>query len=417
MNEYTISKRRVVITGMGVISPVGLTVSEMWESLIDGRSGIRPISLFDVDGFDVRIAGEAYGFSPEKFMTSKDARRSDRFVQFSIAALEQALSQSNLEVNEANADQIGSIVGSGLGGIWTYTDALDDFRNNGPRRVSPFLIPSITIDIPAVHIALRTGASGPNFGVGSACATSAVGIGEAYETIRRGHASAMFAGGFEAAVTPIGIAAFDRMRALSHQNDRPEAASRPFDLNRDGFVIAEGGALLVLEELEFALSHGAEPLAEIVGYAVTSDAAHLTAPDPLGENSALCMTLAIERAELSTSDIDYINAHGTSTPAGDLAETQAIKRTFGVHAYNVPISSTKSMTGHLLGGAGALETAICVQVIQNGIIPPTINLEFPDPQCDLDFVPWVAREANVKFVLSNSFGFGGHNVSLVFKAF
>ncbi len=408
---------RVVITGLGVISPVGLTVSKMWSNVIVGRSGIGPITLFDTRGFDVRIAGEARGFDPVNYMSTKDARRTDRFVHFAIAALAQAQAQSGLVVDEHNADQIGAIVGSGVGGIRTYIQESEVLRTKGPRRVSPFLIPSITVDIPSVHIAMRTGVRGPNFGVGSACATSTDAIGQAYETIRRGHAQAMFTGGFEAPVTPIGIAAFDRMRALSHRNDDPEAASRPFDMDRDGFVMSEGGAILILEALDFALARGAEPLAEVASYACTSDAAHLTAPDPEGINAAHCMTLALERAGIAPEAVSYINAHGTSTPSGDLAETRAIKRAFGKHIYNVPISSTKSMTGHLLGGTGALEAVICVQAIQTDIIPPTINLDNPDPECDLDFVPHKARRVNVHVALTNSCGFGGHNVAVVLKAF
>jgi len=408
-------QRRVVITGMGVISPLGLDLPTLWERLIAGRSGIRPITLFDTEGYDVRIAGEAWGFDPENFMPAKEARRTDRFVQFAIATLQQVMAQSALVVDASNADEIGVIVGSGMGGIWTYTEELEVLRQKGPRRVSPFLIPSITIDTPGVHVALRTGARGPSFGVGSACATGADAIGNAFEIIQRGHARAMFAGGFEASVTPVGIAAFDRMRALSHRNHDPEGASRPFDLERDGFVMAEGGALLLLEELTFALERGAEPLAEVLSYAGASDALHPTSPDPAGISAARCISLALQRARLTPDQVGYINAHGTSTPTGDPAETRAIKLAFGdERAWQVPVSSTKSMTGHLLGGAGALETAICVQVLRTGLIPPTINLTTPDPECDLDYVPSQARRADVRAVLSNSFGFGGHNVSLVF---
>ncbi len=409
------NNRRVVITGMGVISPLGLDIETLWQNLLAGKSGIGPISLFDATDFDVQIAGEAHGFDPTNYISRKEARRVDRFVQFAIAALDQALAQSGLTITAENADQIGALVGSGVGGIWTYTTELDVLREKGPRRVSPFLIPSITIDTPSVHVTLRTGARGPSFGIGAACATSAVSVGEAYETIRRGHAKAMFAGGFEAAVTPIGIASFDRMRALSHCNAEPEKASRPFDLQRDGFVMAEGGAILILEELGFALTRGAAPLAEIGAYAGTSDANHITSPDPAGTNAAHCMTLAIQRGGLLPSDVDYINAHGTSTPAGDPAEVAAIKQAFGAAVSQIAVSSTKSMTGHLLGGAGALEAAICVQALRTHWIPPTINLETPDPACDLDFVPGQARHQQVNVALTNSFGFGGHNVSLLLK--
>jgi 3-oxoacyl-[acyl-carrier-protein] synthase II len=409
--------KRIVVTGMGVISPVGLDVNTMWENLVAGNSGIRPITLFDTSDFDVRFAGEAHGFDPTDFMPVKDARRADRFVQFSIAALEQALAQSRLQVNEHNAHDVGAIVGSGIGGIETYTKEFDKLRDEGPRRINPFLVPMITVDVPAVQVALRTGARGPNLGVASACSTGVDAIGHAYEIILRGHATAMFAGSFEAAITPIGLASFTRMRALSRRNDDPEGASRPFDADRDGFVLSEGGALFVLEDLEYALARGAEPLAEVIGYAATSDSIHVTAPDPDGEGAARCMTLAMQRARLAATDVSYINTHGTSTLLGDPAETEAIKRAFGEHAYRVPASATKSMTGHLAGGAGALEVAISIQALRSGIIPPTINLDTPDPACDLDYVPHQARQADLDIVLTNSFGFGGHNATLALKAF
>jgi 3-oxoacyl-[acyl-carrier-protein] synthase II len=410
-------ERRVVVTGMGVVSSLGLDVPTLWDNLLAGKSGIAPIEAFDTRDFDVRIAGEVHGFDPLDFMHAREARRTDRFSQFALAAMEQALQQSGLKVEPYLADQVGVLVGSGVGGIWTYTRELDNLRQDGPRRVNPFLIPSITVDVPSVLIALRTGAQGPNFGLSAACATSAGAIGEAFEIIRRGHALAMFAGGAEAAVTPIGVAAFDRMGALSRNNSDPAGACRPFDAERDGFVIADGGAVLILEELSFALQRGARPLAEILGYANTSDAMHLAAPDTEAKASARCMQLALERAGLQPEQISYINAHATSTPAGDLAETQAIKQVFGLAAYTTPISSTKSMTGHALGGVGAMEAVICVQALCNGWIPPTINLEHPDPQCDLDYVPNQARRKQLSAVLSNSFGFGGHNVSLVLGAY
>jgi beta-ketoacyl-acyl-carrier-protein synthase II len=408
--------KRIVVTGMGVISPTGLDVPTMWQNTVAGKSGIRPITRFDASEFGVRFAGEALGFVPTNYMLAKEARRADLFTQFAIAATAEAMDQSGLVVDEHNTHDIGVIVGSGVGGIETYTKEFDNLREKGPRRVSPFLIPMITVDVPAVQIALRTGAQGPNLGVASACATGADAIGHAFETIRRGHARAMFAGSFEAPISPIGIATFDRMRAISRRNDDPEGASRPFDLDRDGFVMAEGGGVLILEDLEFARARGAEPLAEVLAYAATSDAIHVTAPDAEGLGAARCMTLAIQRAGLEPEQISYINAHGTSTPAGDPAEVQAIKWALGEHAYRVPVSSTKSMTGHLAGGAGSLEAAICVQAIRTGTIPPTINLRTPDPACDLDFVPNQAREADLDVVLSNSFGFGGHNATLVFRA-
>lgn len=409
--------KRVVVTGMGVISPLGLNVPTLWQNLVAGQSGIGPITLFDASDMNVRIAGEAHGFEPTNYMSAKDARRADRFTQFAIAALIEAQAQSGLTVDEHNAIDVGVIVGSGVGGIWTYSREFDVLKEKGPRRVSPFLVPMITVDVPAVQIALRTGAAGPNMAVTSACATGSDALGQAYETIRRGHARAMFAGGFEAAVTPIGVASFARMRALSRRNEDPAGACRPFDADRDGFVMSEGGALLVLEALDFALARGAEPLAEIVSYAATSDATHITAPDAEGAGAAECMSLALSRAGIRPEAVSYINAHGTGTIAGDPAETAALKGALGQHAYQVPVGATKSMTGHLIGGAGALEAIACVQAIRTGMIPPTINLETPDPACDLDYVPHQARQADLDVVLSNSFGFGGHNATLVIRAY
>jgi beta-ketoacyl-acyl-carrier-protein synthase II len=401
---------------MGVISPVGLSVAEAWDSLLAGRSGIQPITLFDTTEFDVRIAGEAHGFDPLNYISAKEARRTDRFTQFALGALQEALAQSHLEVSQHDPYDVGVLVGSGVGGIWTYTQELNVLNEKGPRRVNPFLIPSITVDVPSVYIAIQTGAQGPNLGVASACATGADAIGRAYDTILLGNACAMITGGFEAAVTPIGVAAFDRMRALSHRNEAPQAASRPFDAGRDGFEMAEGGAVLVLEELEFALQRGAQPLAELMGYAATSDAVHLTAPDAEGVGATICMQRALRCAGLPAQAVSYINAHGTSTPAGDSAETWAIKQALGERAYQVPVSSTKSMTGHMLG-SGCFEAVVCVRALQTGMLPPTTNLVQPDPACDLDYVPLRARPADVEVVLSNSLGFGGHNVSLIFKRF
>ncbi len=410
-------KTRIVVTGLGVVSPVGLNVATMWRNLVAGRSGIRPITQFDPSDLKVRFAGEAHGFDPLDYMPAKEARRIDRFAQFAIAALEQVLAQSRLVIDEHNADQVGAIVGAGVGGISTYTHNLDTVREKGLRQVNPFLLTMISADVPAIQIALRTGARGPNLGLSSACATGADALGQAANMIRLGQARAMFAGGFEAGIIPISLAALQRMRALSQRNDDPAAASRPFDADRDGFVVSEGGALLLLEALDFALARGAEPLAELVGYAATSDAAHVTAPDPEGLGSARCITLALQRADVTPEQVSYVNAHGTGTPLGDPAETQALKRVLGAHAYRVPISATKSMTGHLMGGAGALEAVICIQALRTGVIPPTINLDTPDPACDLDYVPHQARPAALDVVLSNSFGFGGHNAALVFRAY
>lgn len=410
-------EKRIVVTGMGVVSPLGLDVPTLWQNLVAGRSGIGPVTLFDASEYGARIAGEAHGFDPLNYMDTKDARRADRFVQFAIAAAGQAMEQSGLVIDPHNGHEVGVIVGSGVGGIWTYSEEFEKLRSYGPRRVSPFLVPMITVDVPAVQIALRTGAKGPNLGVASACSTGADAIGQAYETLRRGHARAMIAGATEAAVTPIGMATFDRMRALSRRNDEPERACRPFDADRDGFVLSEGGAVFVLEDLAHALARGAEPLAEVIGYAATSDAIHVTAPDCDGNGAAYCMSLAMQRAGVAPRDVSYINAHGTSTPLGDPAETEAIKLAFGEFAYSVPVSSTKSMTGHLAGGSGALEAAISIQALRAGTIPPTINLDTPDPACDLDYVPHQARQAVLEVVLSNSFGFGGHNATLVLKAY
>ncbi len=407
---------RVVITAMGVISPLGLDIPIVWQNLAAGKSGIGPITVFDTTDFDVRIAGEVRDFDPTNYMPGKDVRRTDHFTHYAIAALEQVLAQARLEINAHNAYDIGAMVGSGVGGIWTYSHEFEVLHGKGQRRVSPFLIPSITVDVPSVHIAIRTGAQGPNHGVASACATGGDAIGEAFEVIRRGHAQAMFTGGVEAAVTPIGVAAFDRLRALSRRNDDPQGASRPFDAGRDGFIMSDGGAILLLENLDFARRRGAQPVAEILSYASTSDAVHLTAPDMEGMGAARCMSLALQRAGLAPEQVSYINAHGTSTPSGDRSETRAIKQVFGEYARRIPISSTKSMTGHLLGGAGALEAVICALAMQHGLLPPTINLQNPDPACDLDYVPNQARRQEVQTAMSNSFGFGGHNTTLVLRA-
>ena len=401
---------------MGIVSPVGLDVPTAWQNLIAGRSGIGPITLFDASNLEVRIAGEVRGFDPTHYMSDREIRHTDRFTHFAVAALAESLAQSRLVVDEHNAYDVGAIVGSGIGGVWTFTEAFDVLREKGPRRVNPLLVPMITVDAAAVQVALRTGAQGPNLGVSSACSTGVDAIGQAYEAIVRGHAKAMFTGAFESAVTLISIATFDRMRALSRRNDDPAGACRPFAADRDGFVAAEGGAMLILEELEFARARGAEPLAEVLGYAATSDAIHIAAPDAEGAGAAQCMTLAMQHAGVAPEQISYINPHGTGTVVGDPAETQAVKRAFGDHAYRVAIGATKPMTGHLMGGAGALEAAICVQVLRTGIIPPTINLHTPDPACDLDYVPNQARHTQVEVAMSNSFGLGGHNATVVLRA-
>jgi beta-ketoacyl-acyl-carrier-protein synthase II len=409
--------KRVVITGMGVISPVGLDTATMWENVVAGRSGIGPITLFDTSSYDVHIAGEAHGFDPIRYMPSRDARRMDRYTQFAIAGLEEALAQSGLSINAHNAFDVGVIIGSGAGGVWTYGQGFDELREKGPRHLNPFHATSVSVDSASVHVAMRTGARGLNLGISTACSTGTDAIGLAFETIILGHGRAMITGGFDAAITPISIAAFDCMRALSHRNEDPLTASRPFDATRDGFVSSEGGAVLILEELDYALARGAQPLAEILAYAATSDAIHLTAPDSNGTGMAYCITKAMRRCGVQPEEISYINAHGTGTPVGDPAETRAIKVAFGDLAARLPISSTKSVTGHLMGGAGALEAVICVMALRSGCIPPTMNLHTPDPECDLDFVPNQARSANLGVVLSNSLGFGGHNTTLVFRAY
>jgi beta-ketoacyl-acyl-carrier-protein synthase II len=389
----------------------------MWQNLIAGRSGIGPITLYDTKGFNVHIAGEAHGFDPLQYMSAREARRMDRFTQFAMAALEEALIQSRLKVEAHNVYEIGAMIGSGAGGVWTYLQGIEDLRLKGPHRLNPFHVTAVAVDASSVHVALRTGARGPNLGISAACASGVDALGQAYETIRRGHARAMFTGGFDSAIVPLSMAAFDCIRALSHRNEDPTGASRPFDAHRDGFVAAEGGALLILEDLEFALARGAQPLAEVLSYAATSDAIHLTAPDPDGAGAAQCMKLAMQRAGVTPQDVSYINAHGTGTFIGDPAETRAIQRALGEHAYRVPVSSTKSMTGHMMGGAGALEAVICIQALRTGYLPPTINLETPDPECNLDYVPLRARQAEVEIALSNSFGFGGHNATLALRAF
>lgn len=408
---------RVVVTGMGVISPLGLDVETMWGNLLVGKSGVGPITLFDTTGFGCRIAAEAHGFDPLNYMSARDARRIDRFTQFAMAALEEALTQSRLDVQAGDTFEVGVIIGAAIGGVETQYHLAEDLKVRGPRRLNPFHATAVTPDSAAVHVALRTGARGPNLGVSSACASGADAIGQAYETIRRGHARAILSGGFEANIVPLTIGLYDSIGALSHRNDNPSEASRPFDAGRDGFVTGEGGALLILEEMQSALERGARPLAELCSYAATSDAVHLTAPDHEGAGAAHCISLALQRAKLKPQDVSYINAHATGTPVGDPAEARAIQRAFADRADRVPVSSTKSMTGHLIGGAGALEAVICIQALRSGYLPPTTNLENPDPACDLNHIALRARQAQVDVTLSNSFGFGGHNSALIFRTF
>jgi 3-oxoacyl-[acyl-carrier-protein] synthase II len=410
-------ERRVVVTGMGAISPLGLSVPELWQGIVEARSGVAPITLFDATGFDTRFAAEVKGFDPAQFMDRKEARRTDRFVQMAVAASLEALRTSELQINESNRDEIGIFIASGIGGIGTLSDQLEVLRSRGPGRISPFLIPAMITNLAAGQVSIVTGARGPSYCITSACASSAHALGEAAETIRRGWAKAAIVGGSEASVTPIGVAGFNAMRALSTRNDSPTTASRPFDATRDGFVMGEGAATLILEDLEHAQARGARILAEIVGYGATSDAYHISNLSEDGEGVARAIRLALARAGLQPHDIDYINAHATSTPAGDPVETAAIKQVFGGQGVAPPVSASKSQFGHLLGAAGAIEAIVCVLALQHGVLPPTINLGEPDPACDLDYVPNAARQAELQVVMSNSFGFGGHNVCLVMRRF
>jgi len=407
--------RRVVVTGMGALTPVGLDVASTWDGIVHGRSGIAPVERFETSDLDVRIAGEVKGFDPTRYLDRKEARRMDRFLQLGLVAAQEAVRDADLRVTAEEAELVGVLVGSGIGGIGTIVDAAITLHTRGPDRVGPFVVPMMLPDMLAGMIAIQTGAKGPNFAVASACATAGHAIGEAVELIKRGDAEVILAGGAEAPVTRIGLAAFDSMRALSRRNDEPHRASRPFDAQRDGFVLAEAAGVLVLENLEHATRRGATIHAEITGYGATADAYHITAPSEGGEGAARAMRLAIQRAGLETGDIGYINAHGTSTLHNDRTESQAIRAVFGEHA--PPVSSTKSMTGHLIGASGAVEAIICIKTILEGCLPPTINYEQPDPDCDLDYVPNVARAKPINATLSNSLGFGGHNTALVVSRF
>lgn len=406
--------RRIVVTGLGAVSPVGVGIDAMWESIRTGRSGAGPITSFDVSAYPVRFAACVDDWDPSPWMDPKEARRLSRFQQFAVASALMAVEDAGLEIDEENADRVGVIVGSGIGGLATMEGQKDVLDAKGPARVSPFLVPMMIVDLAAGHISIRLGAKGINYAPVSACATGTHSIGEGGEIIRRGDADVVIAGGVDCGVTPLGLAGFSSARSLSTRNDDPQGASRPFDTDRDGFVMGEGGAILVLEELEHARSRGARIYGELAGYGATADAYHLTAPDPSGDGARRAMQQALDRAGVAPSAVDYINAHGTSTGLGDVAETSAIKQVFGAQV--PPVSSTKSMTGHLLGGAGSLEAAICLLAIRDGVLPPTINYTTPDPECDLDYVPNTARETVVRSALSNSFGFGGHNATLLFTA-
>ncbi len=407
-------RKRVVITGLGTLTPLGNTVKETWDSLLEGRSGIGPITHFDASEFITRFAGEVKGFDPVADLGNKLARRLDRVTQMTIVATKQALDHAKYKITETNRDRIGAIIGTGVGGISTLIEQVKRYLEKGPHWISPFTVPMIIPDAPGGQIAISFGMRGPNYAIVTACASGTNAIGEALEVIRRGDADAMIAGGSEAGIVPISIAGFNKMDAMSKRNDDPKRASRPFDLNRDGFVLGEGSAQLLLESLEHAKARGAKILAEIVGYGSTNDAHHITAPAESGAGAAASMELALEGAQLEVDEIDYINAHGTSTKLNDLSETAAIKTVFGETAYDIPISSTKSMTGHMLGAAGGVEAIFCVKALEEGIMPPTINYETADPDCDLDYIPNEKREKKLRHVMSNSFGFGGHNATLIF---
>ncbi len=409
--------RRVVVTGIGVLTPVGNSVDEMWQNLLAGKSGIDKITLFDVSTYPTKIAGEIKNFNPEEVLEKKEIKRTPRFIQYALKTAKEAITQSGLNLDAIDKERVAVLVGSGIGGLNVIEEQQTVLLQKGVSRISPFLIPMLIPNMAGAFISMRYGFKGPNFCIVTACATSTHSIGEAYKLIKRGDAEVTVTGGVEGALTPLGLAGFCAARSLSERNDEPQKASRPFDKNRDGFVMADGGGILILEELEFAKKRGAKILAEVCGYGASDDAFHMTAPPENGEGGALCMKNALNDAGIKPEEISYINAHGTSTLLNDQAETRAIKSVFGEYAYKIPINSTKSMTGHMLGGTGAVEAIVCILSILNGVLHPTINYETPDPECDLDYVPNVKRQHNVKYALTNSFGFGGHNATLVFKKY
>jgi 3-oxoacyl-[acyl-carrier-protein] synthase II len=409
--------RRVVVTGLGAITPIGNTLAEYWDGLIQGKNGVGPITLFDPSRHACRIAGEVKGFDPNAYLDRKDIKRMDRFAQFAVAASKQAIADAQLEINDLNADQVGVIIGTGIGGIKVLEDQQEINLTKGPDRCSPFMVPMMIANMAAGLTAIHTGAKGPNSCPVTACAAGSNAVGDAFRLVQRGYAQAMICGGTEAAITPLSVAGFASARALSTRNDDPLHACRPFDQDRDGFVMGEGSGILVLESLDHALARGAKIYAELVGYGLTCDAYHMTAPVPGGGGAAKAIALALKDASLTPDQVHYINAHGTSTPANDSTETAAVKQALGDHAFKVAMSSTKSMTGHLLGGSGGIEAVASVMAVAHDRIPPTINLENPDPACDLDYVPQVSRAQTVDVALSNSFGFGGHNVTLAFKKY
>ncbi|MFV1956357.1 MAG: beta-ketoacyl-ACP synthase II [bacterium] len=410
-------KKRVVITGLGAVTPVGLNVRESWENLLAGKSGVGEITKFDSEAFAARIAAEVKGLDPEERIDKKELRKMDMFIVFAIFAALEALEHSGLVIDETNDERVGVCLGAGLGGLPYIEKYAEVLMRSGPRRITPFFIPMVIANLASGQVSIMTGAKGPNSCVVTACATGTHCIGDAHRMIQYGDADAMIAGGTEATITPLAFAGFNSMKALSRRNDEPERASRPFDKGRDGFVMGEGAGVLVLEEMEFAIARGADILAEVAGFGMSGDAFHITAPPEGGTGAAQCMRNVLRDGGLEPEDVSYINAHGTSTPYNDLFETQAIKSVFGDEAYNIPVSSTKSMTGHLLGAAGGVESVISVMAVMNNKIPPTINYEEPDPECDLDYVPNEAREAEVDIAMTNSFGFGGTNSCVAYKKF
>ncbi len=409
-------RRNVVVTGLGAVSPLGLNVESTWAGLLEGRSGVGPITQFDATGYPATFAAEVKGFDPAVWIDHKEVKKLDRFIQFAVASACMAVEDAGLVIDEANAGRVGCYIGSGIGGIITITEADQNRVEKGPGRVSPFVIPKLLVNMASGYVSILLGAKGPNFSHVSACATGNHSIGEAADAIRAGKADVIIAGGAEAPITPIAVAGFGKMRALSERNDDPQRASRPFDAQRDGFVMGEGAGVVVLESEEHARTRGARIYCELAGYGANADAHHITAPAPGGVGAMECMRMTLRDGGMSLSDIGYVNAHGTSTPYNDVAETQALKAVFGEHARRLAVSSTKSMTGHLLGAAGGLETVVAVLALHRGILPPTINQENPDPECDLDYIPNHPRELRVKGVLSNAFGFGGTNACLAFRA-
>ena len=413
------TQQRVVVTGVGLVTPLGTGTELTWNNLIAGKSGISRISKFDAEatGMACRIAGEVTDFDVSAFINRKDARKMDTFIHYGVAAAHMALEQSGLEITEANAERVGVVIGSGIGGMPAIERTMRAYEAGGARKISPFFIPMTIINMVSGWVSMLTGAKGPNTATVTACATGTHAIGDAFEIIARGDADAMIAGGSEACICELAVGGFSAARALSTRNDEPEKASRPWDSGRDGFVMGEGAGVLLLESLESAKARGAEILAEVVGYGMSGDAYHMTSPAPEGEGGGRCMKAALDSAGLNPEDVDYINAHGTSTPAGDVCETQGIKGVFGDHAKKLMVSSSKSMTGHLLGAAGGIEAAFSVLAVHHGVVPPTINLDDPDPACDLDYVPHKAREADIDVAVSNSFGFGGTNATVIVRKF